>query len=174
VLGALHGHRGDDDPYGAAQADPCPREADDEHTGHGNATADNPDEAEFLPERHGGNADGDEGAPATMLEVPAGTESSPVLSSSWYAVIPKKAHATTSARSRAAGRRTLRNGAAPSSTDVAMLSRTKESPITPKSGVATPMAGKALAQSATTLSPASNTRGDVMTEVCVPRIVMSI
>ena len=85
----------------------------------------------------------------SRLAVPAGTTRSPVLSSSWYAVIPASPQAAMSGRSRLRGRRTPRNGAATASATDATASRATDSPTGPSRGTATEMAGKALAHSTT-------------------------
>jgi len=81
--------------------------------------------------------------------VPAGTTSSPALSSSWYPVIPASPHSAISGRSRLRGRRTPSSGAASASAPDATASRATASPAGPSPRTATEMAGKALAHSST-------------------------
>lgn len=87
--------------------------------------------------------------------MPAGTTRSPVLSSSWYPVIPASPHSAISGRSRSRGRRTPRNTATSASAADAMTSRATASPAGPSPRSATAMAGNALAHSRTVPPAAS-------------------
>lgn len=67
----------------------------------------------------------------SRLAVPAGTRTSPQLSSSWYALIPASPHPAISGRSAARGRRTPSTGATSSNPADATASRANDNPATP-------------------------------------------
>nr|WP_205624188.1 hypothetical protein [Amycolatopsis vancoresmycina] len=67
----------------------------------------------------------------SRLAVPAGTCTSPQLSSTWYALIPASPHPAINGRSARRGRRTPSTGAASSRTAEATASRANDNPATP-------------------------------------------
>ena len=90
--------------------------------------------------------------------VPAGTVSSPPLSSSWYAVMPASAMPVSAGRSRRAGSRTPRSAPTTASATAATSSRSTLRWAAPKCGSAARIAANAEPQSTIVVARAAAAR----------------